>query len=271
MIETIYGLGKRLEFVAGVISEFGPKRILDVGCGTGANLTALLAQQFPEIEFLGVDSDPTSIAFAVRENRAGNARYLVKSDAADIGTFDLIIASEVIEHVEDPNAFLSSLRSFLVPDGKLLLTLPNGLGPFELVSFVETVMHLTGVYRILRAFKRILQPGISSSVASDTLAVSPHINFFSYRQIRYIISSGGFEILAYRPRTFLCGFGFDHVMRSRRLIAWNAAISDQLPPQMASAWMFLLTPSLSVDSPPYKRSAFANLRRFLNEKRWHLN
>lgn len=270
MNETIYGLGKRLEFVAGAICDFGPKRILDVGCGTGANLTAPLAQQFPEMEFLGIDSDSASIAFAVRETRSGNARYLVESDASDIGTFDLVIASEVIEHVENPEAFLNSLRGVLTPDGKLLLTLPNGLGPFELASFVETVMHLTGVYRILRAFKRMLRPGVASSVASDTLAVSPHINFFSYRQIRYVIAGGGFRILAYRPRTFLCGFGFDHVMRSKRIIAWNAAISDHLPPQMASAWMFLLTPSSSVDSPTYRRSAFARFRRFLNEKRWNL-
>lgn len=270
MIESVYGLRKRLEFVAGVVADFQPKRVLDVGCGTGANLTAPLAQQFPGTSFVGIDSDPASIAYASRENPAGNAQYFVEAAFGDTGTFDLVIASEVIEHVEDPDAFLNSLRGFLAPDGKLVLTLPNGLGPFELVSFAETVMHLTGIYRVLRAIKRMLRPGVVGSVTSDTLAISPHINFFSYGQIRSVISGGGFQILAYRPRTFLCGFGFDHLIRSPQIIAWNAKIADRLPPQLASAWMFLLSPSGSEGGQVFRRSRFARFRRFLNEKRWNL-
>lgn len=270
MIESVYGLSKRLEFVAGIVADFQPKRVLDVGCGTGANLTAPLALRFPETKFVGIDSDPVSIAYASRENSSGNAQYLVETAFGDTGAFDLVIASEVIEHVEDPVAFLNSLRGFLAPDGKLVLTLPNGLGPFELVSFAETGMHLTGIYRILRAFKRMLRPSFVGSVTSDTLAISPHINFFSYGQICSVISGGGFQILAYRPRTFLCGFGFDHLIRSPRTIAWNAEIADRLPPQLASAWMFLLSPCVSISGQAYRRSLFARFRRFLNEKRWHL-
>ncbi len=270
MTESVYGLSKRLEFVAGIVADFRPKRVLDVGCGTGANLTAPLAQRFPETSFVGIDSDPASIAYANRESPAGNAQYFVEANFGDTETYDLVIASEVIEHVEDPDAFLNSLRGFLAPDGKLVLTLPNGLGPFELVSFAETVMHLTGIYRVLRAFKRILRPRVVGSVTSDTLAISPHINFFSYGQIRSVIAGGGFRILAYRPRTFLCGFGFDHLIRSPRTIAWNAEIADRLPPQLASAWMFLLSPCVSKGGQAFRRSRFARFRRFLNEKRWNL-
>ncbi len=270
MIESVYGLSKRLEFVAGIVADFQPQRVLDVGCGTGANLTAPLAQRFPATNFIGIDSDPASIGYANRENSASNAQYFVETTFDDTGTFDLVIASEVIEHVEDPDAFLNSLRAFLAPDGKLVLTLPNGFGPFELASFAETVMHLTGIYRALRAFKRMLRPGVVSFVTSDTLAISPHINFFSYGQIRSVISGGGFQVLAYRPRTFLCGFGFDHLIRSQRIIAWNAEIADRLPPQLASAWMFLLSPCVRIGGKACRRSFFARVRRFLNEKRWHL-
>ena len=270
MIEDIYGISKRLDFVVSVLTERHAKRVLDVGCGTGANLTALLAERFPATQFVAIDSDAASIAFATRENQAGNARYLVESAAVDLGTFDVVIASEVIEHVEDPDAFLSKLRGLLAPDGQVVLTLPNGLGPFELVSFVETVMHLTGVYRVLRTLKRLMRPGKAGPVAAGTLAVSPHINFFSYPQIRSVIVAGGFRILAYRPRTFLCGFVFDQLMQSRRAIDWNARISDRLPPQMASAWMFLLAPDSGLGGPAYERSTYARLRRYLNEKRWGL-
>ena len=270
MIECTYGLKKRLDFLGNVISTTQPARVLDVGCGTGANLTELLARQFPQSHFTGIDSDATSIVFANGHRKANNAQYLVESDALYLGQFDLVIASEVIEHVEDPLAFLKFLRRRLMPNGCVVLTLPNGYGPYELASLVETLMHLTGVYGILRALKRVLihKPAVSSTV--DTLAISPHINFFTYSSVRSLIEASGFRITQFRPRTLLCGFGFDHVIRSRRLIAWNAEASDRMPAQCASAWMFLLTPTETTIPCAYNKSYGARLRRYLNEKRWKL-
>ena len=43
-----------------------------------------------------------------------------------IGTFDLVIACEVIEHVAYPLKLLAHLKSFLTEDGHILLTTPNG-------------------------------------------------------------------------------------------------------------------------------------------------
>jgi hypothetical protein len=84
------------------------------------------------------------------------------------------------------------------------------------------------------------------------------------------IEASGFQIAKFLPRTFLCGFGFDHVIRSKRLIAWNAKVSDHLPAQCASAWMFVLTPTQAITPYAYKRGYGARLRRYLNEKRWKL-
>jgi len=268
--ECTYGLQKRLDFVTNVISITQPSRVLDVGCGTGVNLTELLAQQFPQSHFTGIDSDATSIAFAKSNCKAKNVQYLIQSDALDLGHFDLVIASEVIEHVEDPVGFLQFLRSSLTSTGFVVLTLPNGYGPYELASLVETLMHLTGVYWILRALKRVLihKPAVLATV--DTLAISPHINFFTNSSVRSLIAASGFWITKFRPRTFLCGFGFDHLIKSKRLVAWNAEVSDRMPAQFASAWMFLLTPTESTRSFVYQRSYGARLRRFLNEKRWKL-
>ncbi|MDB4214595.1 class I SAM-dependent methyltransferase [Burkholderiaceae bacterium] len=270
MIECTYGLQKRLDFVANVISTTNPVRVLDVGCGTGTNLTERLAQQFPRSHFIGIDSDATSIAFANRQRLAVNAQYLVEAAGDELGLFDLVIASEVIEHVEDPLAFLAFLRGRLTPTGHVVLTLPNGYGPYELVSLVETLMHLSGIYWILRAMKRMVVQKPATSAVRDTLAISPHINFFSYSAVRSMMEASGFQIAQFLPRTFLCGFGFDHVIRSKRVIAWNAKVSDYLPAQCASAWMFVLSPT-QISAPfTFTRGYGARLRRYLNEKRWKL-
>ncbi len=270
MIENTYGNRKRLDFVVGVISRYRPARVLDMGCGTGANLTALLAARFPGTQFVGVDSDEASIAFARRENLHGNARYVPETEAGSLGTFDLVIASEVIEHVEDPNALLDFLKSRLIAGGKIVLTLPNGYGPFEFASLIETILQLAGIYWALRTIKRFLRGASAGTGAADTLAVSPHINFFSYRLIRRVITGCGFNILEYQPRTFLCGFGFDQIMKSGRVISWNADVACGLPPQVVSAWMFLLEAGGESRQPVYRRGAYARLRRYFNEKRWKL-
>jgi SAM-dependent methyltransferase len=268
VIENTYGAAKRLDFVASVISDCRPTHVLDMGCGTGANLTAPLALRFPEIHFVGIDSDAPSILRANRDKCSDNLSYLVDADVGDLGSFDLVIASEVIEHVEDPNAFLVFIRSCLTSRGRVVLTLPNGFGPFEFSSLVETIMHLTGLYRTLQAIKRKLRGCAASATSVDTLAVSPHINFFTYRQIRSVIAAAGLRVRDYRPRTFLCGFGFDQLMRSSSIIHWNAEVANRLPPQLNSAWMFVLEPTDGRHDCIYVRGAVARFRRWLNERRW---
>lgn len=270
MIENTYGLNKRLEFVTGIVAHLRPATVLDVGCGTGSNLTALIARQFPDVQFLGVDSDEASIRFANAENTSANVRFLLEQEASQLGQFDLVIASEVIEHVEDPDAFLQFLRERLSPQGHLVLTLPNGLGPFEFTSFIETLMHIAGVYKLLRSLKHKLSGAPVAAPTNDTLAVSPHINFFSHTQITTVISSHGLAVLKYQPRTFLCGFVFDQLMKSDGTIAWNARVADRLPPQLVSAWMFLLKPDSAAQPLTHRRGVYARMRRYLNEKRWNL-
>jgi SAM-dependent methyltransferase len=241
-----------------------------MGCGTGVNLTELLAERFPAVQFLGVDSDRTSIEFARREKHHPNADYAHSDDMDALGKFDLVIASEVIEHVEEPDAFLEFLKSRLTGDGKILITLPNGYGPFEFASLLEALMQLSGLYAFLLKIKRLLKGASVAPQTADTLAISPHINFFSYSLIKRTIGDCGLGILKYRPRTFLCGFGFDQLIKSERLIAWNARVADSLPPGFSSDWMFFLGPANGEKNPSYRRNGYARFRRYLNEKRWNL-
>lgn len=74
-------------------------------------------------------------------------------------------------------------------------------------------------------------------------------------------------MLEYRPRTFLCGWGIDRVLRGRQLIEWNAQIPELLPAFLSSGWMFVLEQAEPLPYCGYRRGAYARLRRFLNERR----
>ena len=96
-------------------------RILDVGCGTGANL--LMLSQFGDAE--GVDISEDALAFCrergLEKVRLGAGEKLPYDD----GTFDLVTALDVVEHMDDDLAGLREMRRVLRPGGRVLLFVPT--------------------------------------------------------------------------------------------------------------------------------------------------
>ncbi|MFQ5608458.1 MAG: class I SAM-dependent methyltransferase [Candidatus Zixiibacteriota bacterium] len=269
--EDSYGTGKRLAFICEAIRQIRPGSVLDIGCGVG-QVSYPLAKRFPDVHFHGVDKDEASIEYARRNHIAPNLTFGHEYDPCGQGRDGMIIASEVIEHVESPDEFLMSLRRKLMDTGRLVLTLPNGYGPFEWAAVAEALLKLVGVYALLRKLKGFIATGKPAApVDPVTLALSPHINFFSYSAISSLLTQAGFAIERYSPRTFLCGFGFDQVIRGERLVSWNSKVADQLPPFASSDWMFLARPSqANGELRAYRRGFLAKTRRYLYEKQYGL-
>jgi len=96
-------------------------RILDVGCGTGANL--LMLSKFGDAE--GVDVSEDALAFCrergLENVKLGAAEQLPYED----GTFDLVTALDVVEHLDDDLAGLREMRRVLRPGGRVLLFVPT--------------------------------------------------------------------------------------------------------------------------------------------------
>jgi SAM-dependent methyltransferase len=108
-------------FLARVCQNFQTRpRILDVGCGTGANLEML--GQFGETE--GVDISQDALAFC-RERGFDNVRHgaAERLPHAD-NTFDVVTALDVIEHLDDDLASLKEMRRVLKTNGRVLLFVP---------------------------------------------------------------------------------------------------------------------------------------------------
>jgi len=97
---------------------------LDAGCGDSI-MPVLLAERYPESKILAVDYAPGLIDFL--SERFPKVRYinmpLVPLPFAD-SSIDYIVAGEVIEHLEDPKAFISEMMRLLKPGGYLAVSTP---------------------------------------------------------------------------------------------------------------------------------------------------
>jgi ubiquinone/menaquinone biosynthesis C-methylase UbiE len=99
-------------------------RALDVGCGAGEFTAALSAAGAVAV---GVDVAEAALSRARRRNPVLEFR-LVGVDGPlpfEDNSFDLVWASEVIEHVTDTARWLSEVRRVLAPAGRLLVTTPS--------------------------------------------------------------------------------------------------------------------------------------------------
>lgn len=111
--ETLYGL----------VAQSGGKAVLDAGCGEGF-VVDYLAGKDPSLRLTGVDLSSEAVAYATEHFgdkarfRTGSVYKLPFSDRS----FDLVICSEVLEHLDDPAGALKELRR--VSRNAILITVP---------------------------------------------------------------------------------------------------------------------------------------------------
>ncbi len=130
-----------LDFVSAAVPGRG--RALEVGCFDGYFLS-LLARRGMEV--VGCDPSPGA-DIAARELGVEVRREFFRRGMVPDGSFDLFVARQVFEHVQDAQAFLELASSALRPDGFLALELPDAdlwLGQGVLGSlFHEHVSYFT--------------------------------------------------------------------------------------------------------------------------------
>ncbi|MGC8761012.1 MAG: methyltransferase domain-containing protein [Bryobacteraceae bacterium] len=103
------------------------KRVLDAGCGAGYGSAALAGQA---AFVAAVDISREAVEEAARQYPLPNLAFLVaRAEQMPFrsGSFDLVVAFEVIEHLEDWRALLSEARRLLAPGGQFIVSTPNRL------------------------------------------------------------------------------------------------------------------------------------------------
>ena len=143
--------------------------VLDVGCGAGLLAEALARRGHP---VTGIDLAPAALAAARRH--AGAAGLPITYREADTATlvaegarFPAVAALEVIEHVDDPAAFLHDLARLAAPGGQVFISTLNRSARSLMVAKwgAEYVLRLLppGTH----AWQRFITPAELSAMARD--------------------------------------------------------------------------------------------------------
>ncbi len=157
-------------------------RILDVGCGNGYQLSTLTGKH----EVHGLDISEANIVLA-----AGNGIKAVLHDVESAfpypdASFDVVVCSEILEHVFFPEKVVDACFRVLKPSGTFIVTVPN------LYCFRNRLSLLIGrgAYFIEYPDNRI------------------HIRFFSIPGMKKILADRGFEVIGVLGQHFAMNFNW---------------------------------------------------------------
>ncbi len=187
---------KKLQFIYDGIHEYVNRsgkrpeqlRILEVGCGDGSISLPLSTLGASITAF---DIDPTLVEGLRKEMDRANIRnisvfcqnaYEFRSDIR----FDIVVASEVLEHVDFPDKLVRIFKEHLMENGSLIVTVPNGYGPWELGNKLKT------------GFR-----GLRSGECGHH-----HVNFFTLKRFKALLASHEFDLVAFGKSDALSGLSY---------------------------------------------------------------
>ena len=257
--ENVFGHTKKVKLFREAIEQYrlqrdgGGLRILDIGCGSGYAVTRFLGRVGDDV--LGLDMFPSNIDYAIAHYQRDGLRFAcIDATAlqADDNRFDVIVMADVLEHLDDPATVLRTAVKLLSSGARVLVTIPNGRGPFEIESalarvpvFGPALVKATDL-AVATLNKAILRGAWSRAASVVPMDLpyneeSGHVQFFSMSRLISLFEGVGFEPVALRNLSFLSGPFSNYLFAPfRRFCDWNARIADCLPSWSVSAWMFEL-------------------------------
>lgn len=130
--------GRRFKAISEALKTYDFKKVLDAGCGDGEIGRLLLSQR--KVEVYGVDISRKGVELANKKGLHAKVGDISVKIPFKNNSFDLVLSSESIEHVLNPDTFLKEIYRVLKPGGIILITTPN------LSSWLNRMIGLIGLY-----------------------------------------------------------------------------------------------------------------------------
>ncbi|MGB6582963.1 MAG: methyltransferase domain-containing protein [Streptosporangiaceae bacterium] len=172
---------RQARMLAGMLRDVtGPAVIIDLGCGDGSAL-AIAAEHNPAHRFAGIDWSGD----ALRQAQAAGLtvmRASVSGESLPVadGAADVVIMSELIEHLVDPDGAVAEARRILRPGGSLLLSTPN------LAAWYNRGLLAFGIQPI---FSEVSLRGVFGRPGR---VVAGHLRLFTRRALTEFLTASGF-------------------------------------------------------------------------------
>jgi 2-polyprenyl-3-methyl-5-hydroxy-6-metoxy-1,4-benzoquinol methylase len=229
---------KKLRFIYDVITAYSNEhnrelqtlRLLDVACGRGGIAFPLASLGCRVRAF---DINESAVQFVTgRIGRSGITNLSVSIDDGntfdDGETYDIVVASEVLEHVPDPARMLGNIKRRMTEGSRLIITTPNGYGPWELANRLNP-RNVLGRWQWLRA-----------TLGKPPHAIVPgdaHCHHFTKRELLGICENLCLKPILFSNSDFILTiFSF---LRSHPLFGrLDTKLADMVPSWMASGWYF---------------------------------
>jgi methionine biosynthesis protein MetW len=172
------------------------RRILDLGCAAGDLGAALKRRQGAEV--VGIELDEGYAADAgKRLDRVlqGDIAAVLKASGPELGTFDCVIAADVLEHLLDPWSVLRDAAAMLEPGGTAVVSLPN-------------VQYALVFWRLSRQGRWPRDPA--------GLFDATHLRWFTLLDARDLLDQAGLDVVAVDPRYWFTGWQRRFALALRR-------------------------------------------------------
>jgi methionine biosynthesis protein MetW len=192
-------------------------KVLDVGCGSG--LVSGFIQQERSAYVIGVEPDIVRAAIARNRGIQVEAGFLSESMIERLGTFDIVVLADVLEHCAHPGQLLRLAKKFLRPSGCLIVSVPNVahwtvrqsllFGKFDYQSTgILDATHLRWFTKktLLELLDRIGIDVMEIKYSAGTM-LPVYNNWAAFRFMPYIIKNAVIQRLALSiPKLFACQF-----------------------------------------------------------------
>lgn len=226
---------KKLEFIYKTIEKYSQENnkaikrldILEVGCGEGG-ITIPLSSLGCNIRAFDVDERTiANISKHLNNNKKINNIKVSVGDGYtfdDKAKYDIIIASEVFEHVTEPLKLASNIKKRMNANSQIIVTTPNGYGPWEIRNRLF-IYPLTRNNSIRKLFHK---PGYVEGSSHE------HCQFFTKNELMNLFFQLNFKLKAFQKSDSI----FAALPMGRRMGKLDIKIADILPSCLASGWYF---------------------------------